>query len=561
MMMVPVMAQGTQRMEGKNAQQDNINAAKAIAGAVRTTLGPKGMDKLLTDDLGDSIVTNDGASILKNVKVDHPAARMIVEVAKTQDAECGDGTTTAVVLAGELLEMAQLLTKKRMHPTTITAGYRMASREAVRVLEEKMGILVPAEEMEQRMRDVALTAMTGKSAEDVKDVLADLAVRAVMTIAQEKVVDSVGQMKVDREDVQIIRKTGGSMSDTKLIEGFVIEKPRAHQDMPERVDGEGEGDDDEPAGVNILLLDLPLEPRRPDASTDVRLNSQRELQTLMDSDMEYIKKLIQQIAELGVGAVFTPKAMSDIAAHLLQKNGIYGVQKLARSDMESLAKATGAKVITDVEALDEADLGWAECVESRRVGEDDMTFVTGCEKSRAVSAIIRGGSSHVVDELARAFTDAVGVASGVMEDRKVAPGGGASAIQISMDLREYATTITDRKRMAVEAFAEALEVIPAALAENAGLDPLDVVLDMRKAHGEGNINHGVNVETGDIVDMVEMRVLEPVRVGRQAIESATDVANMVLRIDDVILAQLAPDPSGPQDRNPKQKGGIGGMGM
>ncbi|RLF54440.1 MAG: thermosome subunit [Thermoplasmata archaeon] len=529
-----ILKEGTKRESGKSAQINNIAAAKAIADAVRTTLGPRGMDKMLVDSLGDVVITNDGVTILKEIDVEHPAAKMIIEIAKTQDEQCGDGTTTAVILAGELLKRAETLIEQNVHPTIITEGYRLASEKAIEILK-KVALEVKPED-EETLKNLAKTSMTGKSASVVKDKLAEIAVKAVKMVAEER----DGKIKVDKDNIKIEKKQGGSISDTELIEGIVLDKERVHENMPSYV-----------KEAKIALLNAALEIKKTEVDAKINITSPEQLQAFLNEEEKMLKDMVEKIKASGAKVVLCQKGIDDMAQHFLAKAGIYAVRRVKKSDMEKLAKATGGTIVSNLDDLTDEDLGKAELVEERKIGGDKMTFVTGCRGAKAVTILVRGGSEHVIDEIERSVVDAISVVAVALEDSKMTAGGGATAIELAKELKKYAVEVGGREEMAVVAFAEALEVIPKTLAENAGLDPINTLIELRKAHSEGKKHHGLNVYTGEIEDMVKLHVIEPLRVGVQAIQSATETTNMILRIDDIIAAKQTEPPKG---------GGGGGMG-
>lgn len=528
-----ILKEGTEREKGREAQYNNIRAAIAIADAVRSTMGPKGMDKMLVDSMGDVVITNDGVTILKEIDVEHPAAKMLVEVAKAQDQECGDGTTTAVVLAGELLKYAQDLIDQNIHPTLIADGYRLASKKAVEILKENALEVKPDDE--QLLKKMAETAMTGKVAAANKEWLAEIAYKAVKSVAEE--VD--GELKVDLDNVKVEKKQGGSVEDTELIEGVILDKERVHPDMPVVVEN-----------AKILLLNAPLEVRKTEVDAQIRITDPEQLQKFLEGEEAMIKEMIDKIKASGANVVICQKGIDDLAQYYLAKAGIFAVRRVKKSDMEKLAKATGASILSGLEEIKESDLGEAGRVEERKIGDDKMTFITGCKSAKAVSILVRGGTEHVVDEIERGLHDALSVIAVAIEDGKMTTGGGSAAMEIALGLRDYAATVGGREQLAIEAFANAVEVVPRALATNAGLDPIDMLIKLRQAHAEGKRHQGVDVYKGDITDMKDAFVIEPLRVGIQAIKSATEAAIMILRIDDVIAAK----------EMEKGKGGAGGPG-
>ena len=536
-----ILKEGTRREKGKGAQFNNITAARAIADAVRSTLGPRGMDKMLVDSMGDVVITNDGVTILKEIDVEHPAAKMIVEVAKTQDEECGDGTTTAVILAGELLKKAESLIEQNVHPTVISGGYRMAANKA-RELLDNVAIKVTPDDKEMLM-DIARTAMISKSVSASRDLLADVAVKAVSAVAEKR---ADGSWIVDDDNIQVVKKQGGSMDDTRMIAGIIVDKEAVHPAMPKKVEK-----------AKIALVDSALEVKKTEIDAKIEITDPSQLHAFLDEEENMLKKMVETVKKSGATVLFCQKGIDDLAQHYLSKQGIYAVRRVKKSDMEKLAKATGANLVTKLDDLKAEDLGTVNLVEEKKIADDRMTFVTGCKNPKAVSILIRGGTEHVVDEIERSLNDAVSVVSLAYEDGKLVTGGGSAAIELALKLRDYAASVGGREQIAIDAFASAMEVIPTALSENAGLDPIDVLIELRQAHKSGKPFAGINVFTGKVVDMKRERVLEPIRVGRQAIISATDAAVMILRIDDVI-ASRGGDKGG---RGPKapDMGDEGGM--
>jgi len=515
-----ILKEGTQRTVGRDAQRMNIMAARVIAEAVRTTLGPRGMDKMLVDSLGDVVITNDGVTILKEMDVEHPAAKMIIEVAKTQENEVGDGTTTAVVLAGELLKRAEELLDQDIHPTVIARGYRLACEKAMEILDS-IAISIDIED-DEILKKVAATAITGKHAEYAVEHLANLVVQAIKKVAEKT--DS--GYKVDEDNIKLEKKHGGGVEDTELIDGIVIDKEVVHPGMPKRV-----------KNAKIAVLKAALEVKETEIDAEINITDPEMVQRFIEQEERMIKEMVDKIVEAGANVVFCQKGIDDLAQYYLAKAGVLAVRRVKQSDIEKLAKATGAKIVTDIRDIKPEDLGEAELVEERKVGDEEMVFVTGCKNPKAVTILIRGGTEHVVDEVERSLTDAIKAVKAALESGKVVAGGGAPEIELSLKLKEWAPTLGGREQLAAEAFASALEIIPRSLAENAGLDPIDILVELRRAHEEGKVTYGVDVFEGKVVDMKEKGVLEPLRVKKQAISSATEVAIMILRIDDVIAAK------------------------
>lgn len=537
---VIVLREGTESTKGKTAQSNNIMAAKAVADAVRSTLGPKGMDKMLVDSMGDIVITNDGATILKELDIEHPAAKMVVEISKTQDNECGDGTTSAVVIAGELLKKSEALIDQSVHPTVISNGFRLAAAEAVKILKG-IGIEVSPTD-KKSLRKVAMTAMTGKSVGGERDVLADIAVEAISSISEK--LD--GKYRADIDNVQVEKKHGGSVADTKLIKGIILDKERTHPRMPTMV-----------KGAKIALVDSALEIKKTEVEAKIQIRDPMQMQKFLDEEERTLRGMVDKVKKSGANVVICEKGIDDMAQHYLAKDGIYAVRRVKRSDMEKLAKATGGKIVTNLDDLKASELGAAETVEERKISDSDMTFVTGCKNPKAVSILVRGGTEHVVDEVERALHDALKVVAVAVEDGVVVPGGGAPEMEVALRLRDYGQSVGGREQLAIEAFAEALEIIPWTLAENAGMDMIDVLIELKNAHTKkSGKSHGVNVLGNKVSDMLAENVIEPLRVKTQAILSATEVASMVLRIDDVIASKKL----SPSEKMPPGGGGMGGMG-
>ena len=533
-----ILKEGSSRTRGRDAQGMNINAAKAVANAVRTTLGPKGMDKMLVDTIGDVVITNDGVTILKEMDIEHPAAKMMVEVAKTQDDEVGDGTTSAVVIGGELLKKAEELLEQDVHPTVIAHGYRQAAEKAQELLKD-IAFDVKASD-KALLKNIAGTAMTGKGAEASKDKLCDLVVRAVVMVT-----DDDGT--VDIENIKVEKKVGGSIEDSEIVEGVLIDKERVHPAMPKKV-----------TNAKILLLNAAVEFKKTEVDAEINITSPDQLQAFLDEEERMVRSIVDKIVKSGANVLFCQKGIDDIAQHYLSKAGIFATRRVKKSDMEKLARATGASLVSSIDAISKEELGKAGIVEERKVGGEDMTFVEQCKNPKAVSIIVKGGTEHVVDELERAIHDALRVVGVVVEDKKVVAGGGAPETELSLRLREYGATVGGRAQLAIEAFAAALEIIPRTLAENAGLDPIDMLVAIRAAHEKGKKTYGLNVFEGKAVDMKAAGVVEPLRVKTQAISSAAEAAVMILRIDDVIASAKSAGP-GPEGMPPGGMGGMGGM--
>jgi len=515
-----ILKEGTKREKGKGAQSNNIMAARAISDAVKSTLGPKGMDKMLVDSMGDVVVTNDGATILKEIDVEHPAARMIVEVAKSQDEECGDGTTTAVILTGELLKTAGDLLEQNIHPTVICSGFKLAAEKAIEVLNK---IAIPIKTGDKTtLKNIAITSMASKGSAGSKVLLADIVVESVTSVAEK----TDGKTVVDLDNIQIQKKQGGSIQDTEIIKGIILDKERVHEGMPKQV-----------KNAKIALVDAALEVKKTEVDAKIEIRDPTQLQAFLDEEESMLRKMVDKVKKSGSTVLVCQKGIDDLAQHFLSKEGIYAVRRAKKSDMEKLAKATGAKIIANLDDLTVKDLGYAGNVEEKKIGDDKMTFVTDCKNPKAVSILIRASTEHVVDELERALHDALSVVKLGLEDGKMTAGGGAAATAISMALRDYAPSVGGREQMAIEAFANAIEVVPKTLSENAGLDPIDMMLEIRRAHKKGNKYAGIDVINGKVANMLDNHVVEPLRVSVQEIQSASEAATMILRIDDVIASK------------------------
>jgi thermosome len=517
---VLILKEGTTRNRGKEAQRNNIMAARVIGEVLRSTLGPRGMDKMLVDSLGDITITNDGAAILEEIEVDHPAAKMMVEIAKTQDAMVGDGTTTAVVLAGELLKKAEELLDQNIHPTILVSGYRKAAQKAIETIS-KNAIFVEITDR-ATLKKVAITSMGSKAVGPAKDHLADIAIDAVKQIAEQR----GDKMLADIDNIQIIKKTGKSLFESQLIKGVIIDKEVVHSGMPKMVEK-----------AKIALLDCPLEIEKTEISAEIRIKDPLQMKAFLDQENKMLQDMVEKIRKSGANVVFCQKGIDDMAQHFLAKEGILAARRAKESDMEKLARATGGRIVANLADLSAKDLGDAGIVEERKLGEDKMIFVEKCKDPRSVAILIRAGLERMVDEAERAMTDALSVVSDVIETNKIVAGAGAVEIEIAKELRNYATKVGGREQMAVEAFADAVEIIPKTLAENAGLEAIDVIVDLRAAHEKEDGQYkGINVFTGKIENAKDKGVVEPAIVKEHAIKSAAESAAMILRIDDVIAA-------------------------
>lgn len=514
-----ILPEGSERTTGRNAQKNNIEAAQQVADTVRTTLGPKGMDKMLVDTLGDVVVTNDGVTILEEIEIQHPAAKMMVEIAKTQEDEVGDGTTTAVVLAGELLKNANDLLDKKIHPTVIVKGYRIAAEKAQEILNriaEKV-----SENDHNILKNIAMTAMTGKGAEHSKEKLSQLAVEAVKSIID----DVNGEKRIDIDNIKIEKKIGGGVEDSVLIKGLVLDKERVHPGMPKIV-----------KNAKILLLDSALEVKNTETEAKIQITDPSQLQAFIDMEEKILKEMVDKVVKTKANVVFCQKGIDDTAQYYLAKAGIYAVRRITRSDMEKLERATGARIVSSLNDVSEKDLGFAGLVEERKIGDEAMTFVTECKNPKAVTLLIRGGTEHVIDEVKRAMEDAIGDVASALRNNLVVAGAGAVEAELAKELRKFANSLSGREQLAVQAFSDAIEVIPRTLAENAGLEPIDIVAELKAKHDKGEKWAGIDVFEGSIVDAWKLGIIEPLKIKTQAIQSASEVAMMILRIDDVIAS-------------------------
>ncbi|MEM1515757.1 MAG: thermosome subunit beta [Candidatus Bathyarchaeia archaeon] len=531
---VLILKEGTARSRGREAQRNNIMAARVVAEAIRTTLGPRGMDKMLVSSLGDITITNDGATILKEVEVEHPAAKMMVEVAKAQDKEVGDGTTTVVVLAGELLRKAEELLDQNVHPTVIVGGFRKAVQRAIEVLD-KVAIPVNMDDREI-LKKVALTSMGSKAVGIAREYLAEIAIDAVKQITEKR----GDKIVADIDNIQIIKKEGESIRDTQLVRGIILDKEVVHAGMPKRVEK-----------ARIALLNCPLEIEKTEISAEIRIRDPLQMKAFLDKETEMLKGMVEKIKRAGANVVICQKGIDDMAQHFLAKEGILAVRRAKESDMEKLAKATGGRIVTNLDDLKPEDLGYAELVEERKVGEDKMVFVEGCKDPRSVAILIRGGSERVVDEAERSIHDALSVVRDVVQEPKILAGGGAPEIEIARAIRDYANSLSGREQLAAQALADAVEIIPIALAENAGLDPIDIISELRAAHDKGEKWAGVDVINGKVRNMEELDVYEPLVVKKQVVKSAVEAATMILKIDDVIAAGKTKMPKTPSKEGEK----------
>jgi archaeal chaperonin len=535
---VLILKEGTTRSRGKEAQRNNIMAARVIGEVLKTTLGPRGMDKMLIDSLGDITITNDGAAILKEIDVEHPAAKMMVEIAKTQDDMVGDGTTSAVVLASELLKRAEELLEQNIHPTILVSGFRKASQKAIEVINKTA---VPLDINDRKtLLKVALTSMSSKAIGGAKDHLAEISIDAVKQIAEQRGEKTIA----DIDNIQLIKKTGKSLLETELIQGIIIDKEVVNPGMLKMKEN-----------AKIALIDSALEIEKTEISAEIRIKDPTQMKAFLDQENDMMQDMVVKIKASGANVIFCQKGIDDMVQHFLAKEGIIAARRVKESDMEKLARATGGRIISDLDDLKKADLGSAGLVEERKIGDDKMIFVEKCKDPHSVAILIRAGLERMVDEAERAMTDSLSVVSDVIENSQIVPGGGAIEIEIAKELRKYATKVGGREQLAVEAFADAVEVIPRTLAENAGLEPIDILVELRSTHDKADGKFtGINVFTGKLQDSVANGVIEPIVVKEQAIKSAAESAAMILRIDDVITAKAPKAPAGGPGGMP---GGMG----
>ncbi len=532
-----ILADNTQRTLGRDAQRNNIMAAKLVAETVRTTLGPKGMDKMLVDSLGDVIVTNDGVTILEEMQIEHPAAKMIVEVAKTQENEVGDGTTTAVVIAGELLKNAEQLLDKEIHPTVIAKGYRLAAKKSQEILNHIAEDITQKDE--ENLKRIAETAMTGKGAEAAKEILAELAVKAVKQVADDSLIDI--------ENIKIEKKVGNGIEDSELIQGIIIDKEKVHPAMPRKV-----------KNAKIALLDVAVEIKSSETEAKIQITDPMQLHSFVEQEEKILKNMVDKIIKSGANVIFCQKGIDDIAQHYLAKANIYAARRIKKSDLEKLSRATSATIVTNLNDLSEKELGFAGLVEETKIGDEEFTYVRECKNPKAVTILVRGGTEHVVSEIERAMKDAIGDVAAALKIGKVVAGAGSAEIEVAKQLRNYANSFSGREQLAILAFADAIEVIPRTLAENAGLDPIDMLTELKAQHDSGKKWAGLDVFAGKVVDSWKLGVIEPLKIKTQAIKSASEVTELILRIDDIIAGSKSSDkmPSMPHGGMPPDMGGY-----
>ncbi len=543
---VLVMKEGSKRSRGREAQHANIMAAKVVAESVRSALGPKGMDKMLVDSFGDVTITSDGRTILDEMDVQHPAAKMMVEVAKTQDKETGDGTTSAVIIAGELLNRAEELIDKNIHPTVIIDGYRKAADKALETLD-KIAISIDLKSTDY-LKKTAATSMGSKIVAEYKDYLADLAVKAMLAVAEKQ---ADGTYRADVDDVKVEKKTGESLKDTSLIYGVVLDKEIVHSGMPKRVEN-----------AKIALLDASLENEKPEMDAKISIESPDQIEAFLKQEEVMLKGMVEKVLASGANVVVVQKGIDDMAQHFLARKGAVAIRRAKKSDIEKLARATGAKIISNIDALTSEDLGFAALVEERRTGDDKMTYIEGCKNPKSVTLLIRGGTQRMTAEAERSIHDALCVVKDLIEEPKVVAGGSAPEMEMSSVLKKYAQTVQGREQLAIIIFAESLEIIATTLAENAGLDPVDILSQLRTRHEKGETWAGIDVLAGKVEDMTKINVYEPLAVKKQIIKSANEASSMILKIDDIIsTAKMKTPPMPPGGGMPggMDMGGMGGM--
>ncbi|MFP3319240.1 MAG: thermosome subunit beta [Acidilobus sp.] len=538
---VIILKEGTQRAAGREALRNNMMAAMAVAEILKTTYGPKGMDKMLVDSLGDVTITNDGATILDKMDIQHPAGKMLVQAAKGQDEEAGDGTKTSVIFAGDLLRQAEDLLDRNIHPTIIIQGYKMALDKTSELID-KLAETVRYEDDDVLVK-VAKTSLSSKAVSEARDYFAKLVVQAVKAVAEKR----GDKWYVDINNVQIVKKHGGSLLDTQLVNGIVIDKEVVHPDMPKRV-----------TNAKIAVLDAPLEIQKPEIDMEISISSPDAIKRLLDKQEKILQEKVEKIAATGANVVITQKGIDDVAQHFLAKKGILAVRRVKRSDIEKLARATGAKIVTNIDDLKPEDLGYADLVEERKVGEDKMVFIEGAKNPRSVTILIRGGFERIVDEAERSIHDALSAVADAIVDGKVVAGGGSVEVELAKHLREWAKTVPGKIQLAVEAFARALESLPQTLATNAGHDPIDVLMKLRSSHSDASKKwYGVDLNTGNPIDMWASGVIEPLRVKLNAYKAGTEAATLILRIDDMVAAKRTETGAGkkPEEKKEEEESG------
>ncbi|MFB3152135.1 MAG: thermosome subunit beta [Nitrosopumilaceae archaeon] len=543
-MPIVILKEGSSETKGREAQKNNIAAAKIIAEIVRTSLGPRGMDKMLVDSLGDVTITNDGATILKEIDVQHPAAKMLVEISKTTDNEVGDGTTSVVVLAGSLLEHAETLINQNVHPTIIVDGYRKAAKKAKQFLEEIAQTVTGSDRA--MLLKVAKTAMQTKLVRKESGFLADLVVKSVSAVVEKEGAD----FKVDEDDIKVEKKAGGSIRDCSIIQGIILDKEVVHGGMPKKIDE-----------AKIALINTALEISKTETDAKINITNPQQIKSFLDEENRMLKNMVDKVIGSGATVVFCQKGIDDMSQHYLAKAGVLAVRRIKESDLTKLAKATGARIVTNLDDLYEKDLGTANLVEERKIEEDRWVFVEGCKHPKSVSLLLRGGSQRVVDEVERSVHDAIMVVRDVMEFPSIVAGGGAPETYVATKLRSWSKSLEGREQLAAEKFAEAMESIPLALAENAGMDPIDTLATLRSKQLKEEKWTGIDVLKGRVSNMKTSDIIDPLSVKYQVISAASEAACMILRIDDVIsVSKAAAPPSGGEGGMPPGMGGMPDMG-
>ena len=537
-----IMKEGSSQTRGRTAQKNNIMAAKLIAEVVKTSLGPRGMDKMLVDGMGDVTITNDGATIMKEIDVEHPAAKMMIEISKATDQEVGDGTTSSVVFAGALLEHAETLLEKNVHSTVIVDGYREAETQALKILE-KIAVKVRADDTASLIK-VAKTSLRSKLVSDESEELAKIAVNAILAISEKR----EDGMCVDIDNVKVEKKAGGSIRETHLVKGIILDKEVVHAGMPKKI-----------SNAKIALIDSAIEIEKTEISAEIRISDPAQMKSFMDEENRMLKSMVDKIVSVGANTLICQKGIDDLAQHYLAKQNILTVRRAKQSDLTKLAKATGARVVTSLEDLTSNDLGKAKLVEERKLEDDKWVFIEGCVNPKAVSILVRGGSQRIVDEADRSINDALMVVKDVVEKPAIVAGGGAPEAYIANEIRKWSNKLGGREQLAAQKFADALESIPTALAENAGMDAIDTQVELRSKQESGNQWYGIDVLAGKVGDTYKKNILEPVSVKEQIIKSATEVASMIIRIDDVISSSKTKAPPGPPGGDMGGMGGMGGM--
>jgi archaeal chaperonin len=552
---VLLLNEGTTETKKKDAQKNNITAAKMLAQILKSSLGPRGLDKMLVDPLGDVTITNDGATILKEIDAQHPAAKMMVEVTKSVDNEVGDGTTSVAVLAGSLLEKAEELINKNVHATVIVDGYRRAAEKAIKILREISTQINP--EDKEYLAKIARTTMASKMASGQSETLANIVVDGILKIVEEyeSQENSIGRRsdstkksnyRVDLDNIKVEKKAGASIHDSKLIEGIVLDKEVVHGGMPKRIEN-----------ARIALVNSPLEIEKPELDAKLNISNPSQMQRFLDEENKILRSMVEKFSSAGANVVLCQKGIDDMAQHYLAKAGVLAVRRIKESDMSKLAKATGATMITNIDEITSSDLGDAQLVEERRVETDKWVLVEGCRNPKALSILLRGGSQRVVDEAERSVHDALMTVKDVIEYPYVVPGGGAPEAIVSQQIREWSNSLERRAQLAAEQFADGIETIPLVLAENAGMDPIDTQVQLRtKITNSNKPKYGIDVINKKIADMASRFVYEPLAVKEHIVNGATEVASMILRIDDVIASSKSQAPTGP----PGGGGGMGGYG-